>query len=188
MNNSEIKKSAFSKLSGNYGNVIVAILLISILIGVTTATAVGPFIIIGPLCAGLFLMTLNIVRKQPLKVEMIFSKFSEFGRYLVWYLLSSIYTFLWSLLFLIPGFVKSYSYALAPYLMLDNPELAGQDAITKSRELMNGHKMDLFLLDLSFIGWIILSMFTFGILLLWIMPRMLVARAEFYNRLVGKVE
>ena len=96
-----------------------------------------------------------------------------------------LYTFLWSLLFIIPGIVKSYSYAMTPYILLDRPELSATDAIKESEKMMNGHKMELFILDLSFIGWILLSMLTCGILVLYVEPYMMATKSAFYLELNG---
>lgn len=106
------------------------------------------------------------------------------GNYLkvVWTMfLYCLYTFLWSLLFLIPGIIKAYSYALTPYILKDNPELSANEMIDLSRAMMRGHKFDLFCLHLSFIGWAILCIFTGGIGTLWLMPYMLTAQAAFYQ-------
>ena len=106
------------------------------------------------------------------------------GNYLkvVWAMfLFSLYTFLWSMLFVIPGIIKAYSYALTPYILKDYPELSANEAIDFSRAMMKGHKFDLFCLHLSFIGWGILCLFTCGIGTLWLMPYMLTAQAAFYQ-------
>ena len=94
-----------------------------------------------------------------------------------------IYTYLWSLLFFIPGVVKLYSYAMTPYLLKDEPELGANATIEKSMKMMAGNKMKLLKLDFSFIGWIFLSMLTLNIGLLWVTPYMYTARAEFYEDL-----
>ena len=107
---------------------------------------------------------------------------------LVSMLLVGIYTFFWTILFYIPGIVKTYSYAMTPYILLDKPELSANEAITDSRMMMRGHKMELFLLDLSFIGWILLSILTCGILFIYVVPYMQAARAEFYRTLKGENE
>ena len=95
-----------------------------------------------------------------------------------WWLniLIAIFTFLWSLLFIIPGIVKAYSYAMTPYIVHDNPEMPVRECIRQSQRMMKGYKMKLFLLDLSFIGWILLGIFSFGIGLLWVLPYMETAR------------
>lgn len=100
----------------------------------------------------------------------------------VWGLLwMTILIFLWSLLLIIPGVIKSFSYAMTPFILEDNPELSGVEAIHRSRMMMKGHKFDLFWLWLSFIGWFLLSILTCGIGLLWLVPYMETAQAAFYE-------
>ena len=96
--------------------------------------------------------------------------------------LRTLYIFGWSLLFLIPGIVKSYSYMLVPYIMAENPTLDHKRVFQLSREMMNGHKMEAFVLQWSFFGWILLSVFTTGILnILYVNPYMQATYAEFYS-------
>ena len=92
-----------------------------------------------------------------------------------------LFTFLWSLLLIIPGIVKSFSYAMTPYILEERPELSANEAIDHSCSMMKGHKFDLFWLYLSFIGWGILCIFTLGIGLLWLMPYMQTSVAAFYE-------
>ena len=100
----------------------------------------------------------------------------------VWAMLwMEILIFLWALLLLIPGIIKSFSYAMTPYILEDNPELSAVEAIHRSRMMMRGHKFDLFWLYLSFIGWLLLSFLTLGIGLLWLVPYMETAQAAFYE-------
>lgn len=95
--------------------------------------------------------------------------------------LKDLYIFLWSLLCGIPGIIKSYEYMMIPYLLADNPEMSSEEAFQKSKEIMNGNKMDAFILDLSFLGWRILSVFTCGILdLFYVSPYYFATRAELY--------
>jgi len=77
--------------------------------------------------------------------------------------------------------VKAFSYAMTPYILEEHPELSAGEAIDHSRAMMKGHKFDLFWLYLSFIGWILLSIFTLGIGLLWLAPYMQTATAAFYE-------
>lgn len=95
--------------------------------------------------------------------------------------LMQVYLFLWSLLFAIPGIIKSYSYRLVPYILADNPDMNSDDAITLSREMMNGQKFDVFVLDLSFFLWWILSSITFNIVgILYVFPYIYATDAELY--------
>ena len=107
--------------------------------------------------------------------------FGRWGRKVWGMFLMNFFVSLWSLLLIIPGFIKYYAYALTPYILIDNPELSANQAINLSQEMMKGHKFDMFILHLSFIGWIFLSIFTFGIGLLWLLPYMMTAQAAFYQ-------
>lgn len=107
-----------------------------------------------------------------------------YGKVVVTMFLKSLYTFLWSLLFIIPGIVKSYEYRMVPYLLADAPEMSREDAFRISKELMDGEKMNAFILDLSFIGWEILSGFTCGILgLFYVRPYVQATNAELFVEL-----
>lgn len=107
--------------------------------------------------------------------------FRRWGRNVWGMFLVGFFTSLWSLLLIVPGIIKFYAYAMTPYILIDNPELSANQAINLSCKMMKGHKFDLFFLQLSFIGWGILSVFTGGIGLLWLMPYMMGAQAAFYQ-------
>lgn len=95
--------------------------------------------------------------------------------------ISGLFLGLWTLLFIIPGIIKAYSYAMASYLLVNEKNLGPVDAITKSRQLMDGKKMQLFMLDLGYLGWYLLSLFTFGILAIWVSAWHQTARALFFK-------
>ena len=107
--------------------------------------------------------------------------FVRWGRKVWGMFLMNFFISLWSLLLIIPGFIKLYAYALTPYILIDNPEISANQAINLSQKMMKGHKFDLFFLHFSFIGWFFLSIFTFGIGLLWLLPYMMTAQAAFYQ-------
>ena len=109
--------------------------------------------------------------------------FGRWGRNVWGLFLVGFFTFLWSLLLIVPGIIKFYAYAMTPYILIDNPELSANQAINLSKKMMKGHKFDLFCLQFSFIGWIFLSIFTLGIGLLWLLPYMMTAQAAFYQDL-----
>lgn len=113
----------------------------------------------------------------------LFSRFNRFGDGFLLNLLMGLYIVLWMLLFIIPGIIASYSYSMAHYIMEENPEMKASEAIRASKELMRGHKAELFVLNLSFIGWMLLSILTFGIGFLWLNPYMEAAHAAFYRSL-----
>ena len=97
-------------------------------------------------------------------------------------------TLLWLLLFIIPGFVKAYEYSMIPYLLAENPNLSAPQAFSLSKQMTTGQKMDLFVLDLSFLGWIILGLICCGIGILFVLPYPEATRAEVYLNLKESVE
>ena len=186
MTRSQMKQNAKASLSGNWGTAIGVFLIYCVIAGVLSSTGIGG-LFIGLLTFGLCSAFLAVVRVKTMKIENLFDCTKNFGTVFVASILQGIYLFLWTLLFYIPGIVKSYSYAMTNYILIDNPNMTANEAITESRKMMNGHKFDLFILDLSFIGWYILSSFTFGILLLYVQPYHLAARAEFYENIRGPI-
>ncbi len=100
--------------------------------------------------------------------------------------LRDMYIFLWTLLFLIPGFVKRYEYQLVPYLLGEHPEMSSEEAFSISKKLMHGNKWKAFVLDLSFFGWMILSAMTAGLLaVFYVMPYRYLTEAALYRELIG---
>lgn len=100
--------------------------------------------------------------------------------------LRDLYTILWCLLFVIPGIVKSYEYSMIPYLLAENPGMEAKDAFAVSRQMMKGQKWNAFVLDLSFLGWKILSAMTFGVLgIFFVNPYSKLAGAALYRKLRG---
>lgn len=113
----------------------------------------------------------------------LFSQFHRFGQGFAQKFLRGLYIFLWSLLLVIPGIVKSFSYAMTPFIMSDHPELSASEAITHSKEMMDGHKWDLFVLNLTFIGWSILCVLTLNIGYIALNPYLNAAYAVFYRQI-----
>ncbi|NLS84087.1 MAG: DUF975 family protein [Ruminococcaceae bacterium] len=100
--------------------------------------------------------------------------------------LRGLYTFLWSLLLVIPGIIKSYQYRLVPYIMAENPNISSRRAFELSRQMTDGEKWNIFVLDLSFIGWYVLCGITFGIGFLFLNPYLQATNAELYSALRAK--
>ena len=103
-------------------------------------------------------------------------------------LLMNIFIFLWSLLLLIPGIIKAFSYAMTPYILKEYPELSANQAIELSRKMMRGHKFDLFWLNLSFVGWFFLCLLTLGIGFVWFLPYVQTANAAFYQEVKNELK
>lgn len=120
-----------------------------------------------------------------------FSVFTEnrFGPELINFVLVSIFTFLWTWLLIISGIIKAYSYSMTPYIVKDmvasGKQVSATDGINASKELMKGHKMALFIFDLSFLGWNILAAITCGLGYLWVTPYYQTAKANFYRHIAG---
>lgn len=171
----ELRKRAWNRLAqGGYGSSLGVSFL-----GNMIDSAAGVFTS-GSIQYGTCKFYMEQQRGKRADFETMFSGFNRYGRTLVTGLLQMIFIFLWSLLFFIPGIIKSYSYALTGYVMVDF-DLSGEEAITKSRELMKGYKWKLFCLRFSFIGWILLAaFFTFGLGAIFLAPYGKAAEAEFY--------
>lgn len=113
----------------------------------------------------------------------LFSKFDYFGTGFAQRFLRSLYTFLWSLLFVIPGIIKSYAYAMTPFILAEHPNMTASQAIRHSEELMDGYKSELFVLDLTFIGWNILAAMTWNLGNIALNPYKNAAYAAFYRQI-----
>lgn len=119
-------------------------------------------------------------QKEP-EIGTLFGFFAHWKTTAAARFLQGFYVFLWSLLFIIPGIIARYSYAMTGYILAENPELAASEAIGRSKQMMAGNRFRLFCLELSFIGWDILCMLTMGIGNLWLRPYKKAAAAAFYR-------
>lgn len=190
--NSELRAASRTTLSGNWMMAALATLVYLLIAGgvssIPVAGSVLAIIVAYPLAYGFAILFLDLFREgKPIDIGKLFDGFKDFGRVWGTLILVAVYTILWTCLLIIPGIVKSYSYALTPFILKDEPGLRYNAAIEKSMRMMNGYKMKLFLLDLSFIGWMILSILTLGIGLLFLQPYMNTARAAFYEDLKAEL-
>jgi uncharacterized membrane protein len=189
--NSVLRASAREQLKGNWGKSILAIIVFAIIVGVASgiSAALPPvgiiisIIIGGPMSFGLIKYFLRLKRAEEPALENLFDGFNNFVPCLVLYILIYIFTFLWSLLFIIPGIIAALRYSQAFYILNDNPGMDAMQALNKSKEMMIGHKGKLFVLYLSFIGWFLLSCITFGVGFLWLVPYVQTTLANFYDDL-----
>lgn len=161
----------YSQLSSLQQGVIALLITLSI---------VG-FFLSGVTEVGYCQFQLNLLSGKPAQPDDLFSQFRRFGTCFCLYLMRLLFIFLWSLLFFIPGIIAAYRYAMAPYILAENPSYTAGEAIYYSKRMMHGYKARLFCLELSFLGWKILSAFTFGVANLWINPYVSVSRAAFYR-------
>ncbi len=200
MNRVELKQKAKEALEGKYAEAIIVVLIITVLSTIPSGiSSIGeslenPFLnIIGNILGiivdcflgfGILSFFLKISRGEEVEFKELFSKTKLAAPYFLISLLSGIFTLLWSILFIIPGIIAALGYSQAYLISLDNPDMDPMEAIKKSKELMNGHKLDYFILNLSFLGWLVLGIFTFGILYFWLIPYMSVTQMNFYNALL----
>ncbi len=125
---------------------------------------------------------MRYAREEEPPVQHVFLGFRIYGKAVVTMLLHDVYVLLWSLLFVIPGIIKGIGYSLTPYILYENPKLSPKEALNLSAKMMNGWKMEAFELHLSFIGWRLLSVLTFGVLdVLYVNPYFETAYAMFYD-------
>lgn len=198
----DFRNAAWKDMKGSWGTLALIYFLYTIILGalgavnglnalriiflsvLSIAASVAVLLLSGPFNLGIHISALDVSRKQPVSVGSLFEGFKSFGDSLALYILNAIFTFLWSLLLVIPGIIKAYSYSMGYFILADRPDLSGNQARKRSMYLMKGHKWQLFCLDFSFIGWYLLSLLTLGILAFWVYPYHMTARAEFYNELL----
>lgn len=125
--------------------------------------------------------TLRVINRQESGISDLFAYARYFLKVWALYFVMGLFTILWSLLFLIPGIVAGYRYCLAPYLMAENPDRGIMECINESKAMMNGHKMERFILDLSFIPWYLLVAVTCGIASVYVSPYTEITGAAFFN-------
>lgn len=113
------------------------------------------------LATGMVIYFFNIASLRKASIGNLFDGFAIFGKVIWLYILMYIFTFLWTLLFIIPGIISSYRYRQALYIMLDHPEYSALECIRQSKAMMDGRKGELFVLDLSFLGWYLLTLIPF---------------------------
>ncbi len=190
MTRAEMKALAKQQIKGNIGILFVIALIIAVISAVATAVCnlipiVGsliPAIIITPAFSlSMVRVYLNLAKGAKPQAGDSFCGFDDFWTAFKVNFFVGLFTFLWSLLFFIPGLIKSFSYSQAMYIAAENKGIAALEAIDRSKKMMDGHKMELFVLALSFIGWNLLGAITFGIAYIWVIPYMNATAANFYN-------
>ena len=205
MNRVELKEKAKASLNGKYGDAILMMIVyflmeivLTFILGftggllslsenaVSLLSSIFSIIFSGLFGFGMISYYLKVSRNEEVTYKELFSKFDLCLPYILISLTTGAFIFLWSLLFIIPGIIASISYTLVYMIKLDNPEMSTMEVISKSKEMMKGHKIDYVVLVLSFLGWSILGIFTLGILYLWLIPYMSVTFANFYNSLKAK--
>ncbi|GMK37716.1 membrane protein [Paenibacillus sp. CCS19] len=191
---SELRRRARESLRGQWGKSIGAVLLAaipSLILGILglfshsmeVAGNIMSYLIAGMIALGSAAFFLSISRHQRPPATSIYQGFNHPVRAFLLYILILIFTFLWTLLLIIPGIIATFRYSMAYYILADNPGMSPLEAIRRSKQMMKGNKWRLFVLHLTFIGWGLLSLLTLGIGYLWLGPYMAVTTAHFYDEL-----
>lgn len=193
MTRKELKNQASTLFSQNYWLSVGAYVIVSVIIAACGALsfvgAVAQFFLY-PLTMGMVLFFLKMSDGEGPTIGGIFSDAFD-GKYFLrrvgGYAWMTLFQFLWSLLFIIPGIVKGYSYALTPYILAKYPEISAKEALKVSMKLMDGKKSELFVLQLSFIGWFLLSGVTFGILgIFYVFPYYTITETLWFKNLIAE--
>ena len=161
-------------------NVVIGVTVVVILVALCFSVAFAIFT--GIINTGYAKFNLDIVENQPYpRVGTLFEYFTYWKTIAGATLLSTLRIFLWSLLFVIPGIIATYDYAMVSYIQADNPLLPAREALAQSKKMMYGHRWRLFCLQISFIGWEFLCILTLGIGFLWLTPYQSASIAAFYQ-------
>ena len=191
--NSQIRSAACAALKGRWleaAMLTFVYMLIAVLVSMIPWIGTVASLLLIPMGWGFAVAFLRNGRgtDDPFNVSRLFDGYKEFVRIFTTLFLSSVYTFLWTLLLIVPGIIKSLSYAMTPYILADNPELDNNKAIELSMAMMDGHKMDLFLMNLVFLLWGLLCILTLGIAYFWLCPYMYASYAKFYEEVKAEYE
>ena len=153
-------------------------MLLAILMGVGLVLLLWAIVILvigGATTLGYAKYNLNLVDDKNPKLKDIFSQYDRLGTGFGMQFFRGLFTFLWSLLFVIPGIIASYSYYMTPFILCERPDMTSREAIRESKELMRGNKWRLFCLEISFIGWELLASGVMGVVIMLIMTPMIMA-------------
>ena len=207
----DLKEQALATLKGKWGSFVGLTFVFMLLMGIATgATQFGDIftgssfrtlaiimtgsgflltILAIPLQVGYYIAHLNSSRQDlPAEIGDLFSGYRNFWHVLGTMLLGTLIIVAGCFLLIVPGIIMAFAYAMVPFILHDHPELSVTDTLQMSRVMMTGHKWELFLLYLSFIGWAILCIFTLFIGYLWLEPYMQMTTVKFYEQLRAEFE
>ncbi len=163
---------------------MIAVIIVLVVVVIALALSVFVFNVLEVGCRGFFSRSMT---EDP-ELGLIADGFTQnYWNCVKTQFLKSLFIGLWSLLFVIPGVIKAYEYRMVPYLLAEHPEMSSGEIFARSKEMMQGNKWDTFVLDISFVGWILLSGITLGILyIFWVGPYIAATDAALYHRISGK--
>ena len=163
---------------------MIAVIIVLVVVVIALALSVFVFNVLEVGCRGFFSRSMT---EDP-ELGLIADGFTQnYWNCVKTQFLKSLFIGLWSLLFVIPGVIKAYEYRMVPYLLAEHPEMSSGEIFARSKEMMQGNKWDTFVLDISFVGWVLLSGITLGILyIFWVGPYIAATDAALYHRISGK--
>lgn len=188
MNRAQLKTQAKALLKPQFFTVlltgIVSGLVVALLNVIPVVGNIASIVIAGPLAMGAMLVYTTVTAGKTAQLEQLFEPFkTNFLTAFLANLISVIMIMLYSLLLVVPGIMKAYSYAMVPYVLRYEPELSAMDALHRSEDLMRGHRMELFMLELSFLSWLPLFIITVGLAGFWVGPYIEITQTLFYDRI-----
>ena|ERR1700722_19862989 len=192
--NVTLLRAARDSLKGKWGLAILTFLIYTLFTSATGSVASSGsnitfsllnIIIGGPFALGAAIFSLSISRGKEPMLEQIFQGFNRFSDAFIAYLLVVVYVLLWTLLLIVPGIIAALGYSMTFYILADDPLIKPQEALRKSKAMMNGYKAKLFYLCLRFFLLALLCILTLGIGFLWLIPYVHVTMAKFYDDING---
>ena len=197
MNRKELKAKAKEQIKGKIG---ILFLISVIMTAVSSAAcallglipyvgeALGSIIVVPAFALSTIQIYLGVTAGMKPGVKDAFGGFADFWSAFKVSFLTGLYTFLWSLLFVIPGIIKAFSYSMSMYILAENKGKSARECIKESMAMTKGYKWELFVLDLSFFGWALLVVVTAGIASIWVAPYIQATLANAYQALKAKAE
>ena len=215
MSRADIKREAKDTLRGKWGTAILVFIIYIAITMALSWTFIGPIILAPPLMVGLGILCLKLIRTGSADIENLFDGFKQFSQSFFTWLIMTLIIFAWSLLgivsiivgvafsaasgnpgifvlfmpigflLMVPAYMQYYSYSQWQFIIIDNPTLSATEVLKLSKQMMKGHRFEYFVLQLSFIGWLLLSVITLYIGMLWLAPYYYVSTAIYYEQLKG---
>ncbi|MDD4689336.1 MAG: DUF975 family protein [Eubacteriales bacterium] len=179
INRKEMKSLAKTQIKGRIGMLFLCQFIISLIISASSTFIVG-VLLVPSFSISTILIYLALTKNISPSVNDIWKGFNVFGKAVWLNIITGFFVFLWSLLFMVPGIVKTFAYSMAPYILAENSDMTAREALAKSKRLTDGHKGELFVLSWSFIGWYLLIPLTLGLIMIWLVPYVNATSANFY--------
>lgn len=192
----ELKEQAKAQMAGKIWPIFGVSLLAGLIGGAANLICniipvvgfIGSYFVSAAITVGILTIYMNVTYGDEVRIEDLFVNLKRILPATLLFFLMGLFIILWSLLLIVPGIIMGIAYSMAWYIFMENPELDAMTCIKKSKELMNGHKMDYFVLCLSFIPWIVLVWVTAGIAGIYVVPYMALTQVNFYHRIKGEID